>query len=70
MSDFPKPTLTVTDISPAARENMAKALRYIANLVEAGHNHEGGIMVNMPTDTSVHLSADFTVSLIKPGALQ
>ncbi len=70
MSEFPKPTLTVTDVSPAARENMAKALRYIANLVEAGHTHEGGIMVTMPTETSVHMSADFTVSLVKPEKLQ
>ena len=44
--------------------------RYIAGMIEAGHTSEGGIMVTMPTDTSAHMSADFTISLIKPRALQ
>lgn len=69
MSEFPKPTLTVTDVSPAAREKMAEVLRHLADLIEDGHTHEGGILANMPTDTSVHLMADFTISLVKPGAL-
>ena len=70
MSEFPKPSLTVTALSPQDRKNMAQALRYIAGMIEAGHTSGGGIMVTMPTDTSAHMSADFTISLIKPRALQ
>lgn len=71
MSEFPKPqSIPANFTSPQDRKNMAQILRYIAGLIEAGHTSEGGIMAVMPTDTSVALSADFTISIVKPGALQ